>query len=166
MATFSKQIKINAPKNRVWEILSDLGGIYKWNPGVSNSYLTSDDSDGEGGSRHCDLQNGKGGNIGYLEERSFDWREGEGFTIDVYESNLPLKRNHVRFDLEPDGDGTIVRVTPDYKLKFGPLGMLADVLGARRQFKKGMEGLLEGLRYHIETGEVVEQRVPTAATTS
>ena len=122
MTRFSTTVKISAPKETVWGVLADLGSISKWNPGVAASHSTSPETGGEGATRHCDLQNAKGGSIGYLEERAFDWRDGEGFIIDVYESNLPLKRNHVRFDLVSDGDGTIVTITPDYVLKFGPLG--------------------------------------------
>ena len=122
MTRFSTAIKINAPKEKVWEVLADLGSIYKWNPGVSHSYGTSPETGGEGAMRHCDLQNAKGGSMGYLKERAFDWRESEGFTIDVYESNLPLKRNHVRFDLESNGDGTVVTITPDYGAQVWPAG--------------------------------------------
>ncbi len=147
-------------------MLADLGSVYKWNPGVSHSYSTSPETQGEGAMRHCDLQNAKGGSIGYLEERAFDWRDGEGFTIDIYESNLPLKRNHVRFDLESNGDGTIVTIAPDYALKFGPLGVLADLLIGRRQLKKGMADLAAGLKHHIETGGLVDKRVPATSAAS
>ena len=166
MTRFSTAIKINSPKEIVWEVLADLGSIYKWNPGVSRSHSTSPETGGEGAMRHCDLQNAKGGSIGYLEERAFDWRDGEGFTIDVYESNLPLKRNHVRFDLESNGDGTIVTITPDYALKFGPLGVLADLLIGRRQLKKGMTDMAGGLKYYIETGGLVEKSVPQTSAAS
>ena len=166
MTKLNIEMRINAPKETVWEVLADLGSIYKWNPGVSHSYSTSSETEGEGAMRHCDLQNAKGGSIGYLEERAFDWRDGDGFTIDVYESNLPLKRNHVRFDLESNGDGTIVTITPDYALKFGPLGVLADLLIGRRQLKKGMAAMAAGLKYHIETGGLVEKSVPQTSAIS
>ncbi len=38
-----------------------------------------------------------------------------------------------------------------------------DRLAFNRQFRKGMKGLLEGLKYHVETGEEVGDRVPTLA---
>ena len=158
MPRFSTQVRIDAPKEKVWEVLADLGAIYKWNPGVAHSHATSDSTSGEGATRHCDLQR----KSDYLEERAFDWREGEGYKIDIYETNLPLKRNVVEFTVEADGDGTIVTATPDYELKFGPLGVLLDRLFAGRQFRKGMIDLLAGLKYHVETGELVGDKVPTA----
>ena len=156
MGAFSTEIRIDAPKEKVWEVLADLGDIYKWNPGVSHSRSTSESSGGEGATRHCDLASPKG----YLEERAFDWREGEGFKIDIYESNLPIKRNVVEFTVRSDGDGAIVSVAPDYELKFGPISALLDLLIARRQLRKGMAALLAGLKYHVETGELVGDTVP------
>lgn len=158
MTTISASTRINAPKARVWEVLADLGGISKWNPGVARSYYTSEQTRGDGASRHCDLQP-----RGWLEERAFDWREGEGYTIDVYDSDLPLERNRVRFTLSENGEATTVTVTADYKLKFGPLGALLDAVYGRRQFRRGFEGLLAGLKYHVETGELVGDAVPAQA---
>ena len=65
MSTFSTSVNIIAPKQKVWEVLVDFGSIYKWNPGVSQSYSTSPETEGEGAMRHCDLQSAKGGSIGY-----------------------------------------------------------------------------------------------------
>jgi len=163
MAHFSTQIRINAPTHTVWEVLADIGGIYKWNPGVAHSYSTSEEISGEGASRHCDLQTPGGKSFGYLEELAFDWREGEGYKIDIYESNLPIKSNVIEFAAKADGDGTIVTLASDYALKYGLLGRLLNQIVVRRQFKKGMEELLSGLKYHIETGELVGDRVPDMA---
>ena len=156
MGYFSVQTKIDAPKDKVWEVLADLGSIYKWNPGVSHSHSTSESSGGEGATRHCDLQNPSG----YLKERAFDWREGEGFKIDIYETNLPIKRNVVEFSVMAEGEGTIVEVAPTYQFKFGPIGTLLDWLFLRRKLRKGTADLLAGLKYHVESGELVVDRVP------
>lgn len=150
MARFTVQARIEAPQTQVWEALADLGGIHKWNPGVSSSYSTSEAPGGEGATRHCDLTDGRS----YLKERAFDWREGEGYKIEVYETNMPLRRNVVEFRLEAEGDGTIVSVSPEYELKFGPLGAALDWLFVGRQFRKGMTELLDGLKRHVETGEL------------
>lgn len=158
MGQFSVQTRVNAPKDRVWAVLADLGGIYRWNPGVKHSRSTSEAPGGEGATRHCDLASPGGA---YLEERAFDWREGEAFKIDVYESNLPLKRNVVAFSLQADGDGaTIVSVSPEYELKFGPIGLLLDRLFGERQLRKGMAALLAGLKHYLETGEEVGDALP------
>lgn len=124
MTRLSSSVDIDAPPAQVWEVLADLGGIYKWNPGVKNSYATSEAGRGEGATRHCDLRP-----AGRLEERAFDWREGEGYKIDVYDSNLPLDHNIVEFTLQPQGEHrTRVTLRSEYQLKFGPVGALLDAL--------------------------------------
>ena len=164
MGSFKAQIKIDATKEEVWEVLADLGNIYRWNPGVTFSYSTSEEGQGEGATRHCDIQLGP--IKGYLEERAFDWREGAGYKIAFYDTNFPNKDTVVDFSVRADGDGTVVEVSPGYKLKFGLLGKLMDRLFFERQFRKRMTGLLGGLKYHVETGEVVTDRIPKSATSA
>jgi len=154
----TSEIKIDAPPDKVWSVIADLGGIYKWNPGVVKSHSTSELTQGEGATRHCDLDEKN-----QLEERAFDWREGEGYKIDVTESTLPLESNIVSFQVTPDGDGTLVSVTADYKLKFGFIGTLMDVLFAKRQAQQGFDDMMAGLKYYVETGELVGDSVPDAA---
>ncbi|MCI0839738.1 MAG: SRPBCC family protein, partial [Chloroflexi bacterium] len=55
MGSFATSVRIEAPKERVWEVLSDLGSIYKWNPGITHSYTTSEAATGENAMRQCDL---------------------------------------------------------------------------------------------------------------
>ena len=159
MAHFSTQIRINATKEKVWEVLADFGGIYRWNPGVRHSYSTSESNQGLLATRHCELLKGDD----YLNERILEWRDGKSFKVDIYETNLPLHRNVVEFSIAADGSGTIVTAAPDYALKYGLLGRLMNQIVVQRQFKKGMEDLLAGLKYHIETGELVGERVPDMA---
>lgn len=163
MSKFTTQVKINAPKHEVWKVLADIGGIYKWNPGVAHSYSTSEENSGEGATRHCDLQTTGGKSFGYLEERTVDWREGEGYKIDIYDSNLPIKSNVVEFTVKADEDGTIVSVSPEYAIKYGLLASLINRLFLQRKLQQAMEGLLAGLKYHVETGEVVGNRLPKGA---
>ncbi len=148
---------IDAPVETVWSVLADLGSIDKWNPGVADSHSTSETTQGDGATRHCDLDDKN-----YLEERAFDWREGEGFKIDVTETSLPLKSNIVTFAIATEADGTRVTVTADYVLKFGPIGAIMDVLFAKRQAQQGFDGMMTGLKYHVETGELVSDSVPVS----
>lgn len=147
---------IEAPPERVWATLADLGSISRWNPGVRSSEVTSGARSGEGARRHCELPGGR-----YLDERATDWREGESFRIRIVDSNLPLKSSSVRFAIEPAGDGTRVTVEPEYELRGGRLGRLLDRVVVRRLYVRGFRDLLAGLKYHVETGNEVVGRVPT-----
>ena len=148
MGSFATSVRIEAPKERVWEVLSDLGSIYKWNPGITHSFTTSDVATGENAMRQCDLPDG-----GFLRERAFNWSEGECFTIEIYETSLPLKESFVDFRATPEGEATVVNLKMDYKLKFGPIGALMDAAFAGRQARNGMADMLAGLKDYVETGK-------------
>ena len=69
--------------------------------------------------------------------------------------NLLLRhRRSVRLDidfrLESLGDTTKVTVSPDYRVKYGPIGLVMDRLMVRRMYEKGMASLLHGLKEHVE----------------
>ena len=50
-----------------------------------------------------------------------------------------------------------------YRMKFGLPGRLMDLMMARRQFRKMANAVLEGLKHHVETGDVIEDGVPARA---
>jgi len=50
-----KEVEINAPKAKVWDVLTDIGAVSNYNPVVTKSYYTSENKTGLGASRHCDL---------------------------------------------------------------------------------------------------------------
>jgi hypothetical protein len=56
MGEFSVETIIEAPIETVWTRLAeDIGSIVDWNPGVEASHLTSNNKQGLGACRHCDL---------------------------------------------------------------------------------------------------------------
>ncbi len=151
MTIVNSQIRIDAPVEQVWATLADIGSIERWNPGVAKSYATSETKQGDGATRHCDLHQGNA----QLEERAFDWRDGESFKIDVYENSLPMKSNIVTFSVAPDGAGTLATVSADYELKYGVIGALMDALIGKRQAQAGFRDMMLGLKHYVETGELV-----------
>ena len=55
MNTFIVTQRIAAPVEMVWAALADIGSIADWNPGVVASHTTSDQAEGLGATRYCDL---------------------------------------------------------------------------------------------------------------
>ncbi len=147
MTTFSEHISIRADKDHVWEVLADIGAIYRWNPGVVDSRLTSDGEVGLGSERYCGL-----GGKTYLNETVTEWKEGERLTMRIIATNLPFKTADIRFSLEQQDANTFVTVSPTYILKFRLLGKLLDVVFVRSQYKKGMANFLKGLKQYVEQG--------------
>ncbi|PCJ82565.1 MAG: hypothetical protein COA49_00425 [Bacteroidetes bacterium] len=150
MTTFTKQIIIDASKQKVWQIVSDLGGIYRYNPGVSKSYYTTDITDGIDAARICELQP-----TGKIMETVTHWNEGEGFSlrVDPIEKAPPVKNFSGKFQLkEITGIRTQITVTINYDMKLGAIGLLLNNLIIQAKMEEGIKDLLEGLKVFSETG--------------
>ena len=156
MSTFATDIRIDAPIEQVWEVLADIGAIGAWNPGVQESHTTSDETSGLGATRFCDL-----GGKNYLDEQVVEYENCKKITMRVTGTNMPFKEADIHFTLEADGDQTRVICAPDYTLKYGPMGAIMDRFYVRGTYEKGMQGLLQGLKEHVET-----QPTPAATTLS
>jgi|GEM_PF-1906127 hypothetical protein len=65
MTIIISEIRIKAPKAKVWSVLSDLGTISVWSPAIAKSFYTSEAKEGLEATRHCDFPGG-----GYIEERA------------------------------------------------------------------------------------------------
>ncbi|MFB3091506.1 MAG: SRPBCC family protein [Gammaproteobacteria bacterium] len=145
MSEFEEIIAIEASPEKVWVVLADIGNIYLWNPGIVHSEQTSSGTVGVGSCRRCVL-----GYKNYLDEEVVVFEPSRQMTIRITDTNLPFKTADIRFTLEPDGNKTIVKVSPKYRLKFGLLGRVLDDVMVRNQYRKGMRGLLRGLKDHVE----------------
>ena len=145
MSTFVVETTINAPVEKVWSALADIGAIYKWNPGVQDSHLTSEMDAGVETSRYCDL-----GGENYLYESVVKWEEDRALTMRIMKTNLPFKSADIRFTLKPVDGGTMVAVSPLYQIKYGFAGGILDRFYVRNTYEKGMENLLTGLKEFVE----------------
>jgi ligand-binding SRPBCC domain-containing protein len=151
MGTFQVDTVINAPVAAVWNRLAgDIGTIAEWNPGVKESYvLAGAESSGLGAQRYCGL----GGN-NFLKEDVVAFQEEQAITFRITETNMPFARADIRFTLSPVAESntaTKVTVSPDYKLKYGFVGELVDALMVKSTYRKGMAGLLAGLKEDVES---------------
>lgn len=145
MNSFMTDIVINAPVEKVWGALADIGTISKWNPGVVDSYTTSEGEIGMGATRYCDL-----GGKNYLDEEVVTWVPNEAITMRITGTNMPFETADIRFTLKPQTGGTHVTVSPEYKLKYGVIGTILDKLFVARTYEKGMGELLAGLKEYVE----------------
>ena len=151
----SAQVEIEAPAEKVWDVLADFGNVSVFNPNVTESHLTADHVNGVGATRHCDLAVGGAS----IEERIVDWNEGSSYTIEIYDgSRNPFATALGTFVVEPLGDDrSAVTMTLDWKPKGGVFaGLLGRAL--KGQNKKAITGVLAGLKHHVETGDPVEGR--------
>ena len=141
--SFTISTCIDASASEVWSVLTDVGNIAQWHPGVKASHLTSK-VQGLGASRHCDL-----GGKNYLDEQVVIYKPEQHLTFRITKTNLPMTAD-IHFLLTPTARGTQVEVKPIYQVNHGLLGLLLDMFYVKRNYKKGMQTLLSGLKCHVE----------------
>ena len=152
MIKITKEVEINAPKAKVWSVLADIGAVEKYNPVVTKSYSTSENKQGLGASRHCDLLP-----MGSVEEKIIEWDEGESYKIEIFEGKAIPFKGTGKFELTENGKSTNV------KMKFEPdmgNGIFGKIMGfmMKEKMNKMITGVVIGLKHHLETDELVSAK--------
>jgi len=139
MPEFTVSRQIDAPIEKVWEVLDDFGDIASWSPGIKTSALTSVGSVGEGTTRSCDFVG-----IGAVNERIDTYIPNERMAVNLYETfKLPISGAVADFNLASVDGGT--ELTIHYSYTLNRLGRVAKGTTGR-QMKKGINGLGDNLR--------------------
>jgi uncharacterized membrane protein len=162
MTIIQRTVQIDASAEQIWPALANFGEIVTWNPGVKASKLTSEQTEGLGISRECQLAP-----MGTVQERVTEWIENRLLSVEIYEfKNVPAMRSAVAsFELEPAGDSTKVTLRMDYSVGLGPIGAGMNAMMLKRQFGTTCSQMLAGLKVHVETGEPVGKitKLPVSA---
>ena len=151
MSKLTAQITINASKEKVWEVIADFGNVYKWTPSVVKSYYTTQATAAVGAARHCDIVGGFA-----VEESITGWEEGSRMDIDVEGAGPTM---HVSWSVSPAGDGAVATLTVEFEMD----GAEADRIALEERMRYIMDQSLAGLKYHVETGEVIGTELPEGA---
>ncbi len=143
---------VEAPVDLVWSAWDDYGGIMRFNPNISKSFLINKSAaSGLGAERQCDLADGKN----FIQERVIDYVPNRRMRVDIFNGTLPLKTAVLDIRLTPLGPArTRVDFTMAFTPKMGPLGQLMVPL-MKPQFRKLLGKLLEGNKAYVERGETV-----------
>ena len=137
MTVLKNTVLIQAPRERVWAALARLDSLQDYDPGISKSLLRSDQSEGVGADRHCDIRAG-----GWFRERVTLWRPPQELELTLYECTLPVRALRHHYRLTPEGEGTRIDQIQEYELKYGFFGSLLDSRGAA-QVGHGRQELLQ-----------------------
>jgi ligand-binding SRPBCC domain-containing protein len=147
MTTLRHQIRIEAPVEEVWKAVADLTAVQHYNPLVVSARRISQRHEGVGAMRRCELKP-----KGWVEERVWEWNPPYVIGLEVAASDWPIVFMKWRTELQRDGTATRMRQEMDYKVKFGPLGALMDVLMMRRIVNYGVREAFEALKRYVESG--------------
>ena len=146
MTTLNHQIRIEAPPAVVWRALADLTAVANFNPGVSSARSLSEQREGVGAGRRCELKP-----KGWVEERVWQWEPERALGLEVSASDWPIVFMKWKTELSADGPATLVNQRLDYALKFGPVGALMDALVMRRKLDRSVSDIFRGLKRYAES---------------
>jgi ribosome-associated toxin RatA of RatAB toxin-antitoxin module len=153
MPEIAAKVNVDASPERLWEVLSDFGGVANASPTIASSRLTSEITAGVGATRHCDLTVGKA----TTKERVTRWDIGTGLDVEIFDGTmLPFRRAEAKFRIEPDGGASALTGTIVYEMKFGVVGKVMDKLMVRRQWTRNWKDTLAGFKHLAETGTPVD----------
>ena len=146
MTIVKAEIRIDASRENVWNVVADLGSVSVWNPALADSRSTSEAREGLEASRHCDFPDG-----GYVTERAIEWKPGEALRLEITGGTVPFASANGAISLVDDEEGTVVTLALEYDLKADvPL----DPQEVERQNREELLPLvLGGLKHYVETGE-------------
>ena len=145
MTTLTHQIRIEAPIEAVWKAVSILTEVQHYNPVVASARFLSDRREGIGAMRRCELKP-----KGWVVDRVWEWNPPYVIGLEVAASEWPIVFMKWRTVLKKDGDATRESQEMDYKVKFGPLGALMDLLVMRRKLDKNIGEVFESLKRYAE----------------
>ncbi len=162
MTEINKRVLINAPREQVWQVIADFGGVERWAPTVVKSRCATEVKGGLGAKRILTTTRGN-----VTEEVIVEWNEGHSFTFDIPDGlALVIKTLQETWSVEQSSNGATVVVKMDYQTKHGILSSILDSLFVRRELRWILVQNLAGLKYHIETGGIVTRKtagLPVAA---
>lgn len=142
------EIDISTSKENVWDLLFNrFGEISVFNPLIDGSHHTSGKKGEVGCERHCDIDARHS-----VREKITAARGNESFDIDIIEGGLPMMDEmKATIDLKSlHENSTRVFFTMSYNTKPAIMGALM-----KGMMNKMLNKLLIGLKYHLETGELV-----------
>ncbi len=155
----SSHILVNAPQQKVWEVISDFANVYTWAPSVQQSHALTTSETGPGTGRYCKLDG-----FGEIEEYVTVWQEGEGFVYDVTPLG-PLTNAFSSWWLHKINDQTTrLSVVFSYEIRFGLFGSIMHSLVMRKKLQESLPGSLEALKQRVETGKLVRPITSNTAT--
>lgn len=145
MNSLEDEIRIDAPAERTWAVLSDITAMREYMPGVAEVRLLSDSGSGTGAVRHCLFEDGI-----ELTERVTEWHEGSGYTIETTAFvGVPMRSNVVTFRVQSQGATSTVTQSMRYSMKGWALAPVIERMAAGTM-RKALRGALEGLKEHVE----------------
>lgn len=117
----SSQVIINIPVDDAWEKLRNISLAHNYVPGIVETEIVSEQSEGVGASRYV-YRNPRS----YIQETVEEWHEGTGFLIRLHKGDRPappFRAAWFRYELaDHDDHSTLFTASMNYELPWGAFG--------------------------------------------
>lgn len=149
MAELKNEIIIDAPLERIWEAVSNIEDLDKFDPTVKRAVAISSSKSGLGAKRKVDMKDGKN----WFEEQCTIWEENKAITYQLTACSFPVHKLQYSYHLDKVGNKTKVIQIMTYQMKYGLFGKVMNSLVVGKQFDKGIKEMFEGLKLFTETNK-------------
>lgn len=146
MTTLQNEITVQAPIEKIWEVLSNVEELEKYDPTVKNSTATSSVRSGAGASRKVNMRDGKN----WFEEKCILWKPGEALAYELTACSFPIRGLKYSYSFKQNGNGVKVKQVLEYRVKFGWFGKFLDVIMIRKQTDSGVKKFFSGFKSYVE----------------
>ena len=144
MVELKHEIIIDSPPEKVWKILADLEAVRHYNPTVLTARYISTNREGVGASRECEVKP-----KGRVKERVTEWVPMQSMSMELYESDWPVRNLRWTTRLAPVGSGTRIAQTLQYQPK-GLAGTVLSLLIMKRKMGKSIGEVFQCLKLYAE----------------
>lgn len=146
MTVLHNEITISAPIEKIWEALSNVEKLDKYDPTVKKSTLLTPINSGIGAKRKVDMIDGKN----WFEEKVIEHKPNEALAFELTACSFPVHKLKHSYSFEKIGDQVKVKQVMQYEMKYGLLGKIMDTLMVRNQSDKGIKKFFAGLKSFTE----------------
>lgn len=147
MTKIYNEITINAPVEKIWEILANIELLDKYDPTVKQSTALSTNKSGIHAKRKVLMLDNKN----WFEEKVTEFNPNVALTYQLTDCSFPIKGLKHSYTFEKIEQKTKVKQVMEYTVKFGIFGKLLDSLMIRKQSDTGIKKFFAGLKSYAET---------------
>lgn len=140
-------IEIDSPRTQVWEVMSNLTDLPRWNASAFGMEFDSNQRQGVGA-----IYEIEGAPVSHRYQIS-KWEPYNRIDLQVMTKPRVTVDHIVRYSIHPRGSRTIVRFTEDYVARGGYLGYIFDRVAYYPSRGKSREPALANLKRLVETGQ-------------
>jgi len=149
MAIIHNEIVIDAPLNKIWDALTVVDQLDRYDPTVKKSTALTSEKSGKGAKRKVEMMDGKN----WFEEAVTKFEPHQALTYELTACSFPIHKLKHTYTFEKVESQTKVKQVMDYTVKFGWVGKFLDLIMIRSQSDKGIKKFMAGLKSFTEKKE-------------